>query len=82
MASGTIHVIPVNGRWAVEIEDENASRSDHRTQLVAIMYGRELARSGQARFVIHGRDGQVRSIDSYMKCAPSEIADVLDSPIL
>jgi hypothetical protein len=82
MASATIHVIPANGRWAVEIEGESASRSEHRIQLVAIMYGRELARLGQARFVIHGRDGQVRSIDSYMKCDRSEQVDVLDSLLI
>ena len=82
MASATIHVIPANGRWAVEIEGERASRSEHRIQLVAILYGRELAKAGQARFVIHGRDGRVRSIDSYMKCDGGERVDVLDSPLL
>ncbi len=82
MASATIHVVPANGRWAVEIEGEGASRSEHRIQLVAILYGRELAKAGQGRFVIHGRDGRVRSIDSYMKCDRSERVDVLDSPLL
>ncbi len=82
MASATIHVIPANGRWAVEIEGENASRSEHRIQLVAIMYGRELAKAGQARFVIHGRDGRVRSIDNYLKCDRNERVEVSGSPLL
>ena len=69
MAHATIHVIPANGRWAVQIEGESACSSEHRIQLVAILYGRELAKSTQAQFVIHGRDRRVRSTESYGNCS-------------
>jgi hypothetical protein len=60
MSSATIHVVPANGRWAVQIEGETDCVSLHRIQVVAMMYGRELARARQAGFVVHGCDGSVR----------------------
>lgn len=60
MSGGTIHVVPANGRWAVQIQGEKACVSEHRIQVVAIMHGRELAKARRADFVVHARDGRIR----------------------
>lgn len=73
MTQAAIHVIPANGRWAVHVEGESAYSSEHRLQLVAIFYGRELAKSTQAEFVIHGRDRRVRSTEKYDRIAAASL---------
>jgi hypothetical protein len=65
MTNAPIHVVPANGRWAVQIEGDRDCVSFHRIQVVAIMYGRELARARRADFVVHARDGSVRSMATF-----------------
>ena len=65
MSHAPIHVVPAHGRWAVSIEGESQFRSEHRIQLVASMYARELAKARQADLVIHARDGTIRQVSTF-----------------
>lgn len=60
----SVHVRPTNGHWGVQI-DPGFCVSEHRVQMGAIRFGRELAKSHGAKFVVHGRNGQVRSRLNY-----------------
>jgi len=51
------------GRWDVSIGDRK--QSSHEKQSTAIQRGRATARKLEAELTIRGRDGKVRSKDSY-----------------
>lgn len=65
MERPVVRVVPLEGKWAVQLDGENNHHSEHRLQVAAIMFGRELARERQAEFIIHQQDGRVRSIRRY-----------------
>jgi hypothetical protein len=58
-----IHVVPVGGRWALEVDGQ--PRDLFSTQNEAITRGRTLAKQEQGELVIHGKDGQVPEKDSH-----------------
>jgi hypothetical protein len=62
----SIHVVPANGKWAVQVGEEENAVSEHRIQVTAIMFGRQLARLRHAELLIHGRDGCIRAKGSYV----------------
>lgn len=62
-----VHVMPHKGGWAVTREGNKRPSSLHRTQSEAAEQGREAARKDKTEFVLHGRDGQIRSKNSYGK---------------
>ncbi|MDD3765235.1 MAG: DUF2188 domain-containing protein [Nevskiales bacterium] len=53
------------GGWAVKKGGASKATKVHETQAAAIKHGREIARSQNAEFYIHGRDGRIREKDSY-----------------
>jgi hypothetical protein len=65
MSDKNIHVVPRDGRWAVEREDSQRASSLHDTQAEAETAGRVTARREQVEFYLHGRNGQIRERDSY-----------------
>jgi len=59
------HVIPHEGKWAVKGEGNQRATSVHKTQAEAIERAREIARRGKGELLVYGRDGQIRSRDSF-----------------
>lgn len=59
------HVVTHPDGWAVKGEGNERATSVHSTQAEAIEAAREIARHQQSELLIHGRDGQIRSRDSY-----------------
>jgi hypothetical protein len=62
---GNVHVVPSEKGWRVEVEGSARARSTHGTQAEAEKAARDLARKNEAELMIHGRDGQIRSRNSY-----------------
>jgi hypothetical protein len=61
-----IHVTPRDdGGWSVRREGASRASSNHDTQAAAAAEGRATARREQGEFFLHGRDGHIRSRDSY-----------------
>ncbi len=60
-----VHIVRQAGgsRWNVKQGGE--TQSSHRTQGTAIDKGTSIARRDRVDVVVHGRDGKIRSKDSY-----------------
>ena len=58
-----VHVSKDRAGW--KVTQAGARVSSHRTQANAIQAGKKTARHGAVDLVIHGRDGRIRSKDSY-----------------
>jgi hypothetical protein len=60
-----VHIVrkPETTRWQVKQSGE--IQSSHRTQQAAIERGTNRARRDKVDVVVHGRDGRIRSKDSY-----------------
>ena len=59
------HVVPAENGWRVLRAGTHRASSRHDTQAAAIDAARELARKQKTELYIHGRDGLIRSRDSY-----------------
>lgn len=59
------HVVPRNGGWSVIRAGASRASSNHGTQQEAIDVARERARAQRTELYIHGRDGRIRSRDSF-----------------
>lgn len=59
------HVVPHEGKWAVKGEGNQRATSVHNTQAEATERAREIARREKAELLVHGRDGEIRSRDSF-----------------
>jgi Uncharacterized protein conserved in bacteria (DUF2188) len=64
VAQADIHVVEIEGEWAVKVEGLDRVASTHGTQAEAIIAGREAARTAKSELLIHGRDGAIRERDS------------------
>ena len=64
MADGFVHVVNEGGQWCVKVEAPRA-RSKHRTQAEAVSAGRAAARKAKTELLVHGRDGAIRTRNSY-----------------
>lgn len=53
------------GKWTVKEAGRQEPVSSHRTQRAAIDRGEQIARKNESELIIQGRDGQIRSKDSY-----------------
>jgi hypothetical protein len=60
-----LHVVLHNEGWVIRKEGGVRAISVHRTQREAVEAAREIARSQNGELVIHGRNGRVRSRNSY-----------------
>ena len=58
MAKRDVHIVPQKNQGG-------QTKSSHRTQATAIDKGTEIARRDKVDVVTHGRDGVIRSEDSY-----------------
>ena len=58
-----VHVSKDEGRW--KVTQRGSKLSSHKKQTNAIQAGRREARRDAVDLVIHGRDGRIRSKDSY-----------------
>ena len=59
------HVMPHEGKWAVKGEGNQRATSVHDTQAEATERAREIARREKSELLVHGRDGEIRSRDSF-----------------
>jgi hypothetical protein len=61
-----VHVTPrSDGRWNVTRDNAQRASSVHDTQATATNAARDTARREHTELFVHGRDGQIRSRDSY-----------------
>ena len=60
-----LHVVLHNDGWVIRKDGAARATSIHRTQREAVEAARKIARSQNGELVIHGRNGRVRSRDSY-----------------
>lgn len=65
MSKRNQHVVPHNGKWAVQGAGSGRATSVHHTQAEAIERAREIAQHNHSEILIHGRNGQIRERDSY-----------------
>jgi hypothetical protein len=65
MADSAIHTVPRNTGWAVVREGQEQAISLHPRKAEAERAGRDVARRGHLRHVIHKRDGAVQEIHTY-----------------
>jgi hypothetical protein len=70
MAKRPVHIVrnPDSNRWQVKQGGE--VQSSHGTQKAAIDRGTSIARRDKVDVVTHGRDGKIRSKDSYGNESP------------
>ena len=59
------HVVPAGDDWGVRGAGNERLTSRHETQRDAANAARETARRLSSEVIIHGRDGRIRSRDSY-----------------
>jgi hypothetical protein len=64
-----VHVVPGSneGNWSVRNSGAERVSKTFRSQKEAVSYARERARERATVLFIHGRDGLIRSADSYAK---------------
>ncbi|OFS24057.1 DUF2188 domain-containing protein [Corynebacterium sp. HMSC04H06] len=65
MGAKNYNVSPNGDKWKFQRKGSSKPIKKFDTQKDAIEYGRPIARNQKAEFTIHGRDGQIRSRDSY-----------------
>ena len=58
------HVVPHGDGWAVRAEGNERSTSVHRTQSEATDAPRQIATNQRSEVLIHGRNGQIREMNS------------------
>jgi hypothetical protein len=59
------YVVPHGDKWAIKGEGNGRLTSVFNTQSEAVNRGREIARRQKSELLVHGRDGEIRSRDSY-----------------
>lgn len=66
MSGKNQHVVPTgNGKWGVRGAGNERFTHITDTQSEAIELGKEIAKNQESELLIHGRDGRIRSKDSY-----------------
>lgn len=72
MARNSQHVFPhLEGGWSVRKYGSTHVTRRFRTQREAITFGRRISKKQGSVFVIHRRDGTVKSVKSYEKASQS-----------
>jgi len=61
----SVHVVPRDGRWAVQMSGVRRAKAVKDTQEEAIDVGRALAQRYRTELVVHRLDGTIRSKDSF-----------------
>jgi hypothetical protein len=65
MGKGDVHVVRKPDTNRRQVKQDGEVQSTHRTQRAAIDRGATIARREKVDVVTHGRDGKIRSKDSY-----------------
>lgn len=65
MPKKNLHVVPRESGWGVRRAGNSRDTSRHRTQKEAVDAATEAARRSGGEVITHGRDGKIRSKDSY-----------------
>lgn len=60
-----VHIVPKDGRWAVETENSERAVKITDTQKEAIERGKQIAQNNQSELIIHGKDGKIREKNSF-----------------
>jgi hypothetical protein len=60
-----VHVVPSEGGWTVRREGATRATKRFDTQADALKWARRSAAKEQTDLVVHGRDGKIRSKDSF-----------------
>ena len=66
------HVVPHESKWAVKGEGSKRATSVHDTQAETTERARDIARRQKSELLVYGRDGEIRSRDSFghASCPP------------
>lgn len=60
------HVVPnPRGGWSVRTSGAQRAARTFETQGEAVTYGRDMARKDRAELYVHGRDGTIKTKNSY-----------------
>jgi hypothetical protein len=66
MSKSSQHVVPhPDGGWSVKRGGATHATKRFETQREAISYGRKISKVQGSELYVHGRDGMIRSKDSY-----------------
>lgn len=72
MTKKDVHIVKQPGKSAWDVKQAGEVQSSHRTQGAAIDRGISRAKSDKVDVVVHGRDGKIRSKDSYGNESPKK----------
>lgn len=70
MAKKDVHVVPRQSAAGWDVKQGGDTKSSHRTQQAAVDKATPIAKRDRVDLVIHGRNGQIRSKDSYDNESP------------
>lgn len=59
------HVVPVGDKWGIKGEGNSRLTSTFDRQSDAIAAARQISRNQHSELFIHGRNGQIREMDSH-----------------
>ncbi|MBW8874725.1 MAG: DUF2188 domain-containing protein [Acidobacteria bacterium] len=66
MSKNSQHVVPhPDGGWSVKKGGSTHATRRFETQREAVTYGRKISKNQGSELYVHGRDGMIRSKDSY-----------------
>jgi hypothetical protein len=66
MSKNSQHVVPhPGGGWSVKKGGSTHATRIFETQREAVTYGRKISKNQGSELYVHGRDGMIRSKDSY-----------------
>jgi len=65
MAKKNVHVVPKGSGAGWTVKQSGDTKSSHRTQQAAVDKATPVAKRDKVDLVIHGKDGRIRSKDSY-----------------
>ena len=66
-----VHVVPNRSRSLWRVKQNGRVLSNHRSQGTAMSVGRRVANRSHVDLLTHGRDGRIRSKDSYGNESPA-----------
>jgi hypothetical protein len=72
MAKKEVHIVKQPGKSTWNVKQGGDVQSSHRTQGAAIAKGISQAKRDKVDVVVHGRDGKIRSKDSYGNESPKK----------
>jgi len=67
---GDVHIVRKSDSSRWQVKQSGDVQSSYRTQQAAIARGKGIARDDKVDVVVHGREGKIRSKDSYGNESP------------